>query len=143
MNGGPSPQSVWGEGPRAKALGLLVGEGPGRDEAELGRPFVGMTGQALDEELMRAGIPRAQLRIVNATCCQPKQPKKETEMHAAAVACRPAFLHQVKDVPEDTPIFAMGRWAAFAVTLKSKGVMKVRGFIRWTTKVPRKEEGNE
>ena len=113
----------------AKAVGILVGEGPGREEAEQGKPFVGATGQALDEELMRAGLIREQLRIVNATLCQPTQPKKEAEMAAAVQACRPAFIAQLKRC--EAPVLAMGKWSAVALTGRDKGVLNARGFIRW------------
>lgn len=133
---------VWGEGPEDPD-GLLVGEGPGRDEAEKGRPFVGPTGVALDAELLRAGLVRSQLLVVNATCCQPKFPKVEKEMKQAVVCCRPAFLHQVKDLDPNTPMLAMGRWASFAITLIEKGVMNGRGFLRWQVTVPKQRKKEE
>lgn len=129
---------VWGEGPDTP-VGILVGEGPGREEAEGGRPFIGATGQALDVELFHAGLRRKELAIVNATCCQPVLPKKEVDMRNAVLACRPAFLSQLANLPEDLPVLAMGKWAFFALTGKDKGVMKARGFIRWPFKIPRKD----
>ena len=117
-------------------MGVVVGEGPGRDEAERGRPFVGQTGQALDVELFHAQLDRSKLLILNATCCQPTQPKKENEMRKAVECCRPAFLSQLQHLPPEIPVIAMGKWSYFALTGKDKGVMKARGFIRWKWKIP-------
>lgn len=134
---------VWGEGPSDSPLGVLVGEGPGRDEAERGRPFVGSTGQALDVEMFHAGLVRDQLLIVNATCCVPTQPKKEPEMRKAVECCRPAFLSQLQHLPRNIPILAMGKWAYFGLTGKDKGVMKARGFIRWKWRIPINDGGDK
>lgn len=58
-------QVVFGEGP-SEARIVLVGEQPGRQEDEAGRPFVGPAGQALDRALDEAGIDRDQIYITNA-----------------------------------------------------------------------------
>ena len=44
----------------------LVGEAPGRQEAETGRPFVGPAGTALRDMMREAGIDEAQIRLANA-----------------------------------------------------------------------------
>lgn len=44
---------------------FLVGEAPGAEEARLGRPFVGRSGQLLDKILEQAGIKRAECLIAN------------------------------------------------------------------------------
>jgi DNA polymerase len=44
---------------------VLVGEAPGAEEARLGRPFVGRSGQLLDKMLEQAGIERDQCIIAN------------------------------------------------------------------------------
>jgi uracil-DNA glycosylase len=131
---------VWGEGP-SDPVGILIGEGPGPTEHEEGRPFVGVTGTQLSDELTNVGLRRSRLFILNATLCKPNGQKGERLMQQAVTACRPAFLDQLKDMP-DVPMFAMGKWAAFAVMFKkTKGILKTRGFIRdvevprfWTTK---------
>ncbi len=61
---------VFGEGP-APAGVLLVGEAPGREETEAGRPFVGRAGQVLNALLAEAGIPRAALFVTNAVKYRP------------------------------------------------------------------------
>ena len=50
---------------------VLVGEAPGAEEARLGHPFVGRSGQLLDKILARAGIERKECLIANAFRYQP------------------------------------------------------------------------
>ena len=50
---------------------VLVGEAPGAEEARLGRPFVGRSGQLLDKMLEQAGIDRARCIIANVFRFQP------------------------------------------------------------------------
>ena len=120
---------VMGTGPTFPE-GVLVGEGPGREEAEEGQPFVGSTGRELDAALAKAGLLRSRMYLLNATCCQPPPSKSEPMMERAVACCAPAFRAQLYKVPATVPVFAMGRWAAAAVTGQSKGVMESRGFIR-------------
>jgi uracil-DNA glycosylase family 4 len=55
---------VAGEGP-PNAKVMLIGQNPGSEEAEQGRPFVGKSGQYLDTVLKKNGIDRSQLYITN------------------------------------------------------------------------------
>ena len=55
---------VPGEGPEPCDL-LFVGEAPGRDEDDAGRPFVGLAGAVLDTHLQRFGRPRHTVRVTN------------------------------------------------------------------------------
>lgn len=128
---------VLGEVPPSP-IGVLVGEGPGREEVECKRPFVGNTGRVLDEELLRAGLLRHKLAVVNATCCKPPSNKTEHMMRKAVKCCRRTVLTQLENVPDDTPTLAMGKWAYFALTLKDKGVMNARGFVRREFRIPRR-----
>jgi DNA polymerase len=50
---------------------VLVGEAPGAEEARLGRPFVGRSGQLLDKILEKAEIDREQCLIANVFRYQP------------------------------------------------------------------------
>ena len=61
---------VTGEGdPRASLM--LVGEAPGRQEEEQGRPFVGQAGKNLDEFLSLVQMERGALYISNAVKFRP------------------------------------------------------------------------
>jgi uracil-DNA glycosylase len=50
---------------------VMVGEAPGAEEARLGRPFVGRSGQLLDKMLQQAKIERAETLIANVFRYQP------------------------------------------------------------------------
>lgn len=55
---------VPGEGPQP-APGMVVGEAPGRQEVEQGRPFVGKAGKLLDSVLRAVGVARDEVYITN------------------------------------------------------------------------------
>lgn len=57
---------VFGDGPKDAKI-VLVGEGPGRAEMEVGKPFVGKSGEILEELLAQLRVPRHALFITNAT----------------------------------------------------------------------------
>jgi DNA polymerase len=62
--------------PREKFCGLmLVGEAPGAEEAKMGRPFVGRSGQLLNEVLKEAGIERERCIVANVFRFRPPDNK--------------------------------------------------------------------
>jgi len=63
---------VLGEGNLHAAL-MFIGEGPGAQEDETGRPFVGAAGQLLDKMLAAIGLARDQVYICNIVKCRPPQ----------------------------------------------------------------------
>jgi DNA polymerase len=68
-----------GDGPVDADL-LFVGEAPGATEDREGRPFVGRSGDVLDDALRDAGLARADVRITNCVRCRPpdnRDPHKE------------------------------------------------------------------
>ena len=68
---------VDGTGPTDADL-LFVGEGPGATEDEEGEPFVGRSGDVLDEALRDAGLARADVRITNCVRCRPPDNRDPT-----------------------------------------------------------------
>ena len=63
---------VLGEGNLHAAL-MFIGEGPGAQEDETGRPFVGAAGQLLDKMLAAIDLARVQEYICNIVKCRPPQ----------------------------------------------------------------------
>ncbi|WP_298208888.1 uracil-DNA glycosylase [Ferrimicrobium sp.] len=111
-------QVVVGEG-RVPSDLMIIGEGPGAREDELGRPFVGRSGKLLDrlieEEL---GRTRDQVYITNVVKCRPpnnRDPRPE-EMQA----CAPWLERQIVLV-KPLVILLLGRTAVSRV-LGSSGV---------------------
>lgn len=84
---------VPGEAPPAADL-LLVGEAPGAQEDESGRPFVGKAGQLLDTLLAEVGIDRAQVAVANVLKCRP--PKNRKPRRAEVGNCRPWLARQIE-----------------------------------------------
>ena len=62
--------TVLGEGSRNADV-MFVGEGPGQQEDEQGRPFVGPAGQLLDKMLAAIGLDRSVVYIANIVKCRP------------------------------------------------------------------------
>jgi len=61
---------VFGEG-NTNARLVFVGEGPGRDEDEQGKPFVGRAGKLLTKIIHAMGLQRTDVFICNVVKCRP------------------------------------------------------------------------
>lgn len=85
---------------------LCVGEAPGRNEDETGRPFCGAAGKNLDLGLAAAGLPRAEVFVTSINKCRP--PKNRDPRPDEKAACRPYLLEQVGAL-RPRVIVALGR----------------------------------
>jgi DNA polymerase len=86
-------QTVFGEG-AADADVMFVGEQPGDQEDQQGRPFVGPAGRVLDDALEAAGIDREATYVTNAVKHFKWQARGKRRIHqkpnwAEMTACRP------------------------------------------------------
>ena len=63
---------VIGEGSHDARV-MFIGEAPGRNEAETGRPFCGAAGKTLDTLLESIGIPRTEVYITNIVKDRPPE----------------------------------------------------------------------
>jgi len=79
---GDREHPVFGEGPRCPRL-MLLGEAPGREEALMGRPFVGRAGKELDALLLGAGIRRDEVFVSNAVKFRPTKAGKRGAVNRA------------------------------------------------------------
>lgn len=86
-------QVVPGEG-SAEAEIMFIGEGPGKKEDELGRPFVGAAGKFLDEMLGYINLKRDSVYIANVVKCRP--PENRDPLPEEAESCWPWLLEQIK-----------------------------------------------
>jgi len=66
---------------------LLLGEAPGASEDRTGEPFVGRSGQLLDELLAEAGTARSAVAVLNTVQCRPPGNRPPTRTESAT--CRP------------------------------------------------------
>ncbi len=91
-------RAVPGEGP-VNAEIFFIGEGPGRNEDETGRPFVGPAGQLLEELLGAIGLTRDDVFIGNVVKCRPpgnRDPRPEEIAACAGYLDRQLALLQPK-----------------------------------------------
>ncbi len=114
---------VFGEGdPRATVM--LVGEGPGATEDELGRPFVGRAGELLDRILAAAGFRRQDVYITNVVMCRP--PGNRVPTDAEMAACLP-YLRAKMRLIRPAIVVALGSTAARALIHPRARITQVRG----------------
>ena len=101
--------AVPGEGPIDAKI-MFVGEGPGQNEDEQGRPFVGAAGKLLTELLGSIGVSRSDVFITNIVKCRP--PNNRAPRKAEIEACNPYMMSQIRLVkprivcPLGTPAIA-------------------------------------
>src|SRR5437588_6058990 len=114
--------AVAGEGlPSAKIM--FIGEAPGRNEDNKGRPFVGAAGKILDAALQKAGISRSDVFITNVVKCRPPENRvpKEDEISA----CKPYLERQIAIIAPKV-ICVLGR-TAFSSMLGGSSITSNRG----------------
>jgi len=94
----------------------LVGEAPGRREAESGRPFVGPAGQALREMLGEAGIDASSVRLANTIPYRPIERSRTGSRNRTPSAneLRTLGRYVLGDIAKVQPSFigALGKSAA-------------------------------
>ena len=114
----------------------VVGEAPGYQEAEQGKPFVGASGKLLDVVLRRNGIDPNGVFYTNACLCRPEG--NATPSPDALRACRPRLQRELLDsgAPD---VLALGTPAAEVLYGKGNGITRARvGPPRTSTLVPGK-----
>ncbi len=91
---------------------MFVGEGPGQREDELGLPFVGRSGQFLDELLGTIGRSRRDVYVTNVVKCRP--PGNRDPQPDEIAACADHLDRQIAGVQPRVIAtlgrFSMARW---------------------------------
>ncbi len=104
-------QAVPGEGPTNAKI-MFIGEGPGQQEDRQGRPFVGPSGQYLNELLASIGMKREDVFIANVVKCRP--PGNRDPQPEEIEACRVWLDTQIDLIKPKVIVtisrFAMARW---------------------------------
>src|ERR1700753_1053653 len=122
-------QTVFGEGARKPRI-LFVGEQPGDQEDQQGRPFVGPAGKLLDTALEQAGIDRSRTYVTNAVKHFKWEPRGKRRIHkkpngAEIAACRPWLDTEIALLKPDV-IVCLGATAAPALLRRTFRVTQSR-----------------
>ncbi len=121
---GPTRKNlVFGEG-AVPARIFFIGEGPGANEDEKGRPFVGVAGQLLDRMIEAMGLSRDQVYIGNIVKCRP--PGNRDPETDEMLTCMPVLLRQIELVRPEV-IVALGRISAQSLLATTRSLSKLRG----------------
>ena len=114
---------VFGSGNREANI-MFIGEGPGADEDEMGRPFVGKAGKLMDKAFEGVGIDREKVYIANIVKCRPPQNRVPEKDEASA--CIDYLRNQVMLIKPKI-IVLLGSTALKNILGEEYSITKVRG----------------
>jgi len=131
-------QAVFGVG-HERAHWMIVGEAPGEQEDRQGEPFVGKSGQLLDNMLRAVGLtreaesPERQVYIANTLKCRPPFNRNPEPQELAQ--CEPFLVRQIAMV-QPRVILAMGRFAVQSLLRSAEPIGRLRGRVHVYEGVP-------
>lgn len=115
---------VFGEGNPCADI-LFVGEAPGSEEDQSGRPFVGRAGQLLNQIIEKGmGLSRSEVYIGNVLKCRP--PSNRTPNEEEVRVCLPFLMKQIAAI-QPRVIVSLGLPAAQALLEVRKPMHQLRG----------------
>jgi DNA polymerase len=114
---------VFGEGSAGAKL-VFVGEAPGEEEDNQGRPFVGRAGQLLTKIIIAMGLKREEVYICNILKCRPPGNRNPKEDEIAT--CEPFLLKQLEAINPEI-ICALGTFAAKTLLRTESPISAIRG----------------
>ena len=115
-------RGVPGEGPTDAAI-MFIGEAPGFNEDQQGRPFVGAAGQFLEQLLASIRMKRDGVFITNVVKCRP--PNNREPLPGEILACR-KYLDQQIALIHPRMIVTLGRHS-MARYFPNESISKVHG----------------
>src|SRR5215216_5252741 len=123
--------------PQARVL--FIGEAPGRDEDEQGKPFVGRSGQFLDRMLAAIGLsrhsadPATAAFITNVIYWRPPGNRKPTD--AETLMCLP-FVMKTIELAKPEFLVCLGATPTQRLLETTEGILKLRGTWRDFNGIP-------
>ncbi len=113
---------------------MIIGEAPGEHEERLGLPFVGPSGELLNDMLKAAGIDRDSTYVTNVVKIRPPANKinRLKELGKSIDDFLPQLFEEIGAIKPNC-ILALGNTPLNALTGKS-GIIKYRGSILWSSK---------
>jgi len=123
-------RAVLGEGPVGASV-AFVGEQPGDQEDQLGRPFVGPAGQLLDRAMAQAGLDRPSVYVTNAIKHFKFAQRGKRRIHqkptAGEVKHYRWWLDQELRLVHPKLVVALGATAVLALAGKALPIARFRG----------------
>jgi uracil-DNA glycosylase family 4 len=116
--------AVPGQGQLSSKI-ILIGEAPGKNEDEQGKPFVGAAGRVLNQALEKADIKKDEVFITNVVKCRP--PGNRVPENDERSICR-QYLYREISLIEPKIICILGS-TAYSSILGGKSITKNRGKI--------------
>lgn len=114
---------VFGDGDPGARL-MFVGEGPGAEEDVQGLPFVGKSGQLLNNMIGAMGLKREEVYIANIVKCRPTANRAPEPVEANT--CTQFLLRQM-DVVRPEFVVALGATAAMYLLGVKQSLVSLRG----------------
>ena len=108
---------------------MIIGEAPGREEDQQGKPFVGRAGQLLDRMLAAIDMDRASeetAKAVYITNILPWRPPQNRDPNPAEIAMLLPFVQRHVELVAPDLIVLMGNISCLAM-LGRKGITRLRG----------------
>ncbi len=105
---------------------MILGEAPGREEDQAGRPFVGRAGKLLDRMLGAIGLDRTAPASVYITNVLPWRPPQNREPKPDEIAMMLPFVERHIALANPELIVLMGNVSCQAM-LGRKGITRLRG----------------
>jgi uracil-DNA glycosylase family 4 len=105
---------------------MIIGEAPGKEEDETGKPFVGSAGRYLDHVLEGTGLDRRDFFITNTVKCRP--PNNRTPKRPEIETCTTNYLFEQIELLNPKLIMLLGAVAAKTV-LGLKTINEARGTV--------------
>jgi uracil-DNA glycosylase len=116
-------RAVPGEGSLQAKL-LFIGEGPGYNEDQQGRPFVGPAGRVLEEALASIGLKRSDVFITNVVKCRP--PENRDPQSDEIAACSDYLDRQIEALNPQV-IVTLGRYSMAKFFTKGEKISSIHG----------------
>ena len=109
--------------PQAKLM--IIGEGPGAQEDRQRKPFVGRSGQLLDQILQAAGFnPESDVYVTNTV---KRRPPKNRNPQPEELAYYAPYLFEEIRLVDPKIIMLTGKYAMTVILGEKRGITKVRG----------------
>ena len=105
---------------------MIIGEAPGRDEDQLGVPFVGAVGQFLDRMLASIGLDRSGVYLTNFL---PWRPPGNRSATAEEIEMLLPFLHRHIQLANPELVVVLGGTPAKTMLQRDNDILNLRG--RW------------